>query len=90
MALKNYIIYDEFKIKAFLVIPKNTLSAILQFFNNLACIVPILSNYICFFFIIKDSYKKPTQLEENLVSNDDLITIPHNEHRNNDIEEYLS
>ena len=90
MALKNYFIYDQFKIVSFRVIPINSFTASLHFFNNLACITPILTNYICFYYIIKDSYKKKTGLEENLVLKDDFVEITNGEHKNQDIEDYLN
>lgn len=90
MALKNYFIYNEFEVDKFQVIPKNSTTAYLQFFNNLACIFPILSNYICFYYIIKDSYKKPTPLNENLVLKEDLVNISIDGHRNKEIEDYLN
>lgn len=90
MALKNYVIYDQFKIVSFRVIPLNTFTALLHFFNNLACITPILTNYICFYYIIKDSYKKRTPLQENLVLKEDFEDISNSENKNKDIEDYLS
>jgi len=89
MSLKNYLIYNEFKIKAFLVIPKDNYTAVLQFLNNLACIIPILSNYLCFYFIIRDSYKKPNKLDDNLVSKDDLLNFSTIDQKNNEIKQYL-
>jgi len=89
MTLKNYFIFDQFKILSFRVIPINSFSAILHFFNNLACILPILTNYICFYYIIKDSYKKKTPLQENLVSQDDFVFVNECRDKNKDLEDYL-
>lgn len=90
MALKNYFIFDQFKVIKFRVVPINKVSAYLHFFNNLACIFPILTNYICFYFIIKNSYKKPTPVEENLIIKDDFISLSNSGNKNNDIEDYLN
>jgi len=50
----------------------------------------MITNYICFYYIIKDSYKKKAPLEENLVVKDDFVYISTGGNKNRDIEDYLN
>lgn len=90
VTLRHFIIFDQFTVKAFRVIPKNESSAILQFMNDLACIIPILSNYISFYFVIRDSYKKEKKKSDNVIVNNDIVRFSDVHGVNKDIEEYLN
>jgi hypothetical protein len=53
---RNFIIQDQFTIVEFETFPETNLAIILEFFYTLCILLPIFTNYIAFYFIIRDSY----------------------------------
>ncbi len=89
--LKIFIIPNHFENSVLTIIPLTKLAAILFFLNNLTFLVPILTNYLAFYFLIRHSYKTlkfdSTKFEN--IDYRDLFSYSDRLSSNHDIENYL-
>ena len=87
--LRNFVIKDSFKVKIFYILPLYDYAFILQFFFNFTCILPILSNYLCFYFVIRDTYIPSIKKIDDLNISADYVKVS-TLVENKDIDDYLN
>lgn len=91
--LKLFFIENQFKNYVFKVIPITSLGSVLYFIRDFAILIPVFTNFIAFYFLIRKSYKveKPGELmqKNSIISETDIISLE-NYQTNRDIEQYLN
>jgi hypothetical protein len=82
---ENYLIEENFK-----QFPQNKLTAYLLFIDKLFLLLPVFTNFIAFFYMIKEDYKPAAQkLTKTSLYEKDILRISRNNHSNTDIDQYL-
>lgn len=87
--LKVYFMSDDFQITSFKTFPLTKTSGYLLVLNAFSIILPIFTNYLAFFYIIKDSYKPKKSIKRTLLEKDVLVLNYQNRNSNRDIENFL-
>lgn len=82
-------LYSQFEITSFTTSPLTRGSAFYLFFNNCTIILPIFTNYIAFYFVVKDSYKPKKEIENALLDKEVVDLNVQDKHQNKDIESFL-
>lgn len=65
ITIKMYSIDDQFENLNLKTVPTTDLSATLLFLNNICILLPIISNYLAFYFIIKNNFRNNDNNESN-------------------------
>ena len=82
---ENYLIEVNFK-----QFPQNLLTAYLLFIDKLFLLLPVFTNFIAFFYMIKDDYKPAVQrLTNTSLYEKDILRISRNNQSNTNIDQYL-
>ena len=86
--IRNYILKDSFKFDTFRIIPLDEKASYLKFVYGFCSIFPLLSNFLSFYFSIRDTYKEKKRIE-CLNINDDFVKISIKA-ENNEIDDFLN
>ena len=77
LLLKLFIIEDSFDLSSDRTVPLNVTAAVLHFFFLFVLCLPSFSNFLAFYFLIRDSFKKYSAKEGLILEKDDINNSSH-------------
>ena len=86
---KMFFIPDHFENDVLTITPLTKTAAVFFFCNNFTFILPIFTNYLAFYFLIRQSYKPIGNLRIESINSKDLLSFSGRFSSNQDIEKYL-
>ena len=86
-----YVIPEKYLVEInFRQYARNSLIAYLLFIDKILLLAPVFTNFIAFFYMIKDDYKAPAQkLTETSLYEKEILKISIKNHSNTEIDQYL-